>query len=288
MVDLPRRVEALLAGPVACAFMLLVEENRLSPEDAAAPPLAWELAAEAVETTSPWAPRDQTALFETLVTRASRLRWMAEALAASPATSWWWQALDRSAQHMPMWNPAASPGPDAIPPLRIPATPASPWERYAQQAETARWTSTVIGGRSSLATAIAREVGDLGFLRWDRLVPVTAPQDARLAEIHGPDDWHRLCVEHPAESGPNTPPHAVGLVPDWSLIAAQHDGVHLSFGGLLTTLWRTITSDAGATTLWAWDSESTQWLRDVLIEGPPIPFSEDDHIGPYLVGLREP
>lgn len=62
--------------------------------------------------------------------------------------------------------------------------------------------------------------------------------------------------------------------------------MHLSFGGFLTTQWRTITSDAGSTTLWAWHHESTHWVRDVLVSGEIVPFELDRHKGAELTRLQ--
>jgi hypothetical protein len=40
--------------------------------------------------------------------------------------------------------------------------------------------------------------------------------------------------------------------------------VHLSFFGLLTTLYTPLTQDGITTTLWAWLSERTLWLRNAF------------------------
>ncbi len=117
---------------------------------------------------------------------------------------------------------------------------------------------------------------------------------ARVFEIHRPSDWARLVTEYsrPADPHPGwelpgvnqrsswlTPltqlPHqravrtSIGrhLVPDWSLVAADVDGVHLTWAGLITTEG-TITDlgDGAVTMLRYWFSERTHWLNDVFEE----------------------
>lgn len=286
-MDVEQRVDALLAGPTACTFLLLVQANGLDPVDAASPSLAFDIAAETNAATNPWATDDVAATLDELQERARRLRPLARELATTPASNWWWAGLDRRAQHEPLWKPSDPLGRDVVVPLVSPTEPPSSWERYAQKSRTGRWTSTVRNGRSAMSAAIARGVGDyLGGSEWSTLTSVVVPDQVPVREIHSPYDWHALCVDHPAVDDQGTPLPAGGLVPDWSAVAREVAGVHVSFGGFLTTHWRTVTSDAGSTTLWAWHHESTHWIRDVLVRGETVPFALDEHEGTELTRLE--
>jgi hypothetical protein len=121
---------------------------------------------------------------------------------------------------------------------------------------------------------------------------------ARVLEIHRPQDWTMLVATHPATGrshpewelpGLNQHPgelreltaipgqHASRtsihrhLVPDWALVAADYDGVHLSWAGFLTT--EGFVSDLGdgdVAMLRYWFSERTHWLTDAF--GEPVPL----------------
>ena len=61
------------------------------------------------------------------------------------------------------------------------------------------------------------------------------------------------------------------LVPDWAAVAADYDGVHVSWAGFLTAEGYVSDLDGGdVTMLRYWFSERTLWLRDVF--GEPIPL----------------
>ena len=93
--------------------------------------------------------------------------------------------------------------------LVTPSEPPINWERYALKPKSWLFTSTRIGDISPMAAAIDSGVGDLRlgdeeppFAIWR----MNVDESARIFEIHSPNDWHRLCVEYPAEgnSGDNS------------------------------------------------------------------------------------
>jgi hypothetical protein len=129
--------------------------------------------------------------------------------------------------------------------------------------------------------------------RWS--VPIERP--VHLWEIHHPADWVRLVATYPAAGshydgwelpGINQHRHEVDgllgiagqhgvriagrqLVPDWAAVAADFDGVHLSWAGFITTEGYVTDLDGGdVTMLRYWFSERTLWLRDVF--GEPVPL----------------
>ena len=118
--------------------------------------------------------------------------------------------------------------------------------------------------------AIFERVGD-----WDRpehyqRSHAVVDPGASVFEVASPADWHALCTTMPRENRPS--PAGTGLlVPDWRRVANEYDGVHLTFGGLLTTPYVRTHSAAGTTRLWSWDAEFTIWVTDVVRPGPLLP-----------------
>jgi hypothetical protein len=129
--------------------------------------------------------------------------------------------------------------------------------------------------------------------RW--ALPIERP--VHVWEIHHPADWTRLVATYPAAGGsydgwelPGVNQHrghveallAVEgqhgvrisgrqLVPDWAAVAADYDGVHLSWAGFLTAEGYVSDLAGGdVTMLRYWFSERTLWLRDAF--GDPIPL----------------
>ena len=131
--------------------------------------------------------------------------------------------------------------------------------------------------------------------RWR--IPVNS--DARIWEIHAPEDWTRLVEKYPKVAngphsgwelpGPNqhvsdskmlrsiTGQHAVRteigvhLVPDWPAVAEDFDGIHLSWAGFLTTEgFVSDLSNGSVAMMRYWGSEHTLWLRDVFAQAVPL------------------
>ncbi|MEM9514989.1 MAG: hypothetical protein AAGA42_09025 [Actinomycetota bacterium] len=122
------------------------------------------------------------------------------------------------------------------------------------------------------------------------------PSGARVAEIHRPEDWAQLVMEHPRVGGPYPEWELPGinqrrarltsllsvpgqraarvtmrnqLVPDWRSVADAYDGVHLSWAGFLTSEGCvTELPDGDVTILRYWGSDRTLWLNDVF--GDPV------------------
>ena len=249
--------------------MLVMEAEGLSVADVAQPTVAFAVAAAASDATNPWATDHPQQVMAELRQRAHHLDAVATELAGSPATAWWWSDLDRGAQQELGWPTIDRP------PLRVPDGPPSGWERYAHKHATAPITSTKFGDWSCLGYATVSGVGDLPPARETSLHEATVAPGASVVEIHGADDWHQLCHRHPARRPAASPLSRDELVPNWSLVARRHAGVHLSFGGWLAALWNTVTSEEGSTTMWALEGECTMWLRDVLHRGAAVPFPAD-------------
>ena len=142
----------------------------------------------------------------------------------------------------------------------------------------------------------AWEIDDEPISRWH--LPLRP--DVRLFEIHRPGDWAGLVARYPQVArfphagwelpGPNQSHSDVRglvaggyrhgardevvahLVPDWRAVAADFDGVHLSWAGFLTTEgYISDLADGSVTMLRYWSSERTLWLADVFGEPQPLP-----------------
>ena len=123
-------------------------------------------------------------------------------------------------------------------------------------------------------------------------------RDARVFEMHRPVDWVRLVSAYPANGWPHPEWELPGInqrpselsdllavdrqhgartsirrhvVPDWTTVADDLDGVHLSWAGFLTTEgYVSDLGDGDVAQLRYWFSERTHWLHDVF--GDPVPL----------------
>jgi hypothetical protein len=95
---------------------------------------------------------------------------------------------------------------------------------------------------------------------------------ARVYDVDSAADWHSLVQRY---RDPATRPgsddslrNAAGIdngpAPASSTAADGYDGVHLTFAGLRAGLYVPRTTEDVSTTLWAWNWESTHWLRSVF------------------------
>lgn len=257
------RAEALLAGPTACAFLLLVDANGLAPAEAARPPLAFALAAHACHATDPWGVDDIERETIRVRERAQSLRPMAEAFVEGSDASWWWSDLDR--QHQEVREPR-----HRIELTGTDRSSTSNWAAYAQRSNAGAWTSTVFGGTSGLAIATASGVGDLDPDEAHTFLPATISAEARVFDVHDPTDWHALAVRFPTESA-----YDDRIEPDWSEVASTFDVVHLSFAGLLTARWTDHRDARGLSRLWTWEAESSHVLNEAAL-GDPIALAVTD------------
>ena len=123
--------------------------------------------------------------------------------------------------------------------------------------------------------------------------------DARVWDIDAPEDWVRLVQHYPRVAPrphvgwelPSPNQHradtkrlrslatqhavriepAVHVMPDWERVAADFDGVHLSWAGFLGTEgYVSDMNNDSVAMLRYWGSERTLWLRDVFDEPEPL------------------
>jgi hypothetical protein len=263
MTNIDERAAALLKSPLGCAFLWRAEATGLTAEEIAEPINTLYLGAEAAILTEVWRT-DRDEILKEVLQRGPQHADLARALLEEPATGWF-SSLDRVHQ---VWVPRDGTPPDSAR-LITPVQPPSHWERYAQKAAGAFYTSTFIQGTSSMFATIDGGVGDIRVGYAGPPYPfwlLMADASAQVFEIDGPLAWHNLCVSYPADGGTDrgTPDFSGDkgrLVPDWSAVAADWHAVHLTFGGWLTAEQVRVESSSGWTYHWAWDAEQTMWFR---------------------------
>lgn len=114
---------------------------------------------------------------------------------------------------------------------------------------------------------------------------------ARIAEIQRPEDWADLCRRYPLDVTAQrrqvwfetTGRKGCWVIPDWSRVAEEFDGVHVGLAGYLCTAGRVIdvaeshlgedpgtvptagnTDDRTASLVAGWHPDTTFWLNDVI------------------------
>ncbi len=108
---------------------------------------------------------------------------------------------------------------------------------------------------------------------WKRAVirSVSIPPGARVYEVDGPQAWADLCRRFPIEATAQkrhdwyqTTGHSGRwVVPDWTRIADQYDGVHLTVTGYLAAAGTAIdVDDNTASVIAGWAPDETYWLTD--------------------------
>ena len=268
--------DALLRCPVGCNFLRAIQRDNVPLSDALAPTQAFAYAAVALEPLSPWSP-----IFDWTVpaalTEGARLSSLAREVASHPAASWWTAPMDRTRQVFVIDDERAA-GMESSERNRG-------WEDYAQRHSHWRLTSTLHGEYSCADVVIAGPIGDWPSSSEQRRFVAEIGESARVLEISTPEDWHSLCVSFPRVNRNTNTPDYVGvgtLVPDWSLVAEQWHGVHMTFAGLLTIPLVRWSTAAGDTMMWSWDTEGTMWLPgEFLRGGARLPtFGDDDFTFP--------
>ncbi len=240
------------------------------------------------------------------------LRPVAEALLLSPGTAWWSSPCASADQHLADARDVAGdtyepPDPDVRGELsRTMADEAEREERLnrhdpvgfppAARMENVDWcdwscpptpwrTSRSVPGRPALPAL---------SLIWDwhgdgshhpRYWDLHVDRAARIYEITGTDAWVSLVDRYPRDvtltrRGPWWEPTGwtgAWLLPDWAVMAADFDGVHLTVTGFLEASQRLLPVTGGRTTLVRWEPDETFWLNPVVrLDSSPKDWHEDD------------
>lgn len=239
----------------------------------------------------PWMP-DAPAKISSAYRQAERRAPIAEAVAARFGE----QLHAPLDPDMQQWFSDGSPGIETIAPLfrnfdDVYGAGEFPWAGL--------WTATDPPPEAipEMVGAWEQETGPI--TRW--WMPVRP--EARVFEIHRPQDWARLVTSHPRPALPHpgwelpginqhyaeispllAPPEQRAtrvsvrhhVVPDWQAVAGQYDGIHLSWAGFITSEGCIVElGDGDVTMLRYWFSERTAWLADVFGQPSSAP---DPHI----------
>ena len=287
MVDIGTRTAELLNSVVGCAFLVALEESGLTPADAADRNTALRMAAACADYVHRFnSDHDVVAPGVLHLARGKADR--ARALIEHPDTAWWFSDIDHRGQswlsiHGTLDRFIYGTPPNTMAWLRL-ESPATGWEVKAQKPSGNQVTSTLYAPYlSSTLMAYEKRTGDylcqFPLARWS----VRFPEQVRVFEVHGPSDWHDLCVRYPARGREDD-----RLVPNWGAVSEEWDGVHLSLGGLLTSEQNRYESSDGWTMLDFWHAEQTYWLRGMSTEVKRQPDFDRGVGPPPIRGLRFP
>ena len=275
MTDSKTQVEHLLNSVLGCAFLVALDENGLTPDDAADPNTSLRLAAACADSVDKYGP-DYESVAPGVLALASEKAALARALIEHPGTAWWFEPVDLNRQTWLSIHGTPDKFIYGTPPntdeWRSPKNPSARWECYAQKPLSNQHTSTLYGPRlTSQLIAYDARVGDYYCMFPLAWWAMRFPQDARVFEVNSPSDWHELCVRYQARGTEDD-----RLVPNWGAVSEEWDGVHLSLGGLLTTEQGRYESPAGWTMLESWHAEQTYWLRSLEIDTERLPDFNPD------------
>lgn len=217
----------------------------------------------------------------------------ADALLSRPATQWWDAVVDRSDQWAVDFDYAGAEAGNTIrPDVRTFRARALAEEERARidrpsdptESISGSWWSTPLVPLASFSTT--RRLGEDGpvglhlvedSMGWAdaRATPVRIDSSARVYEISDADDWAELCRRFPLEVTASrrhdwyrtTGRIGDWVIPDWSAVGEQFDGVHLSAAAYLLAAGVPISVDGESASLIAgWNPDETWWFRPEAIE----------------------
>jgi hypothetical protein len=276
------RTALAMRTPTAAATFVRARDEGLSADDMADPAVALAIASAAMEDLSPWTGSASSARASALE-EVTPLEALASAVMSDARNEWWWSDLRRDRQ---VW---VSDEAIDLTDFELPASAAQPgWENYAQHPAfddcVVTSTELLVPEVDEIRSGVHNELAHTVPTDWYPPYPlhqatVSVRAYARVFEIHQPQAWHALAARYGDAEGYRGPDQNLlasaaidhGPAPDWRRVAVDWDGVHLSFFGLLTTLYTPITTDDVSTTLWAWSSERTLWLRSAFDAVTPLP-----------------
>ncbi|MBM7415561.1 MULTISPECIES: hypothetical protein [Nocardiaceae] len=237
-----------------------------------------------------WQPPDGQDVLAATESVRTELRRIAEHVAASPHTQWWWTGLVTTDQWMVGWeNPDAgfpddSSAPSTAELLRDYAVRTVEQEERAAR-ERPTDPSAAYGGqwwscpptRSSTRLLSDGTPSELWFVEdgmgWERAVSrrLHVPEGVRVYEVDGAQAWAELCRRFPVTVTAQkrhdwyntTGRDGRWVMPDWQLVAEHYDGVHLTVGGYLVAAGTAIgVDDDTASVIAGWAPDETYWLTD--------------------------
>ena len=266
-MDVQDRLTRLLTAPIGVLFMVGATQTDLDRHDIRDPRVCFHLATEGANLIERW-NTERTSTIEATARTAAALRIGADPIPWLDGVSWWFDPIGLDSQ---VWVSLSGGPPD------LGAWGLSPAQK-GDQTPDANTTSTLRQGISS-------EIIDL-----DHLFGITPRYPmacwrlnidprVRVFEIEGPEGWHDLCLRYPVRWNVQDRWDQHILVPDWRAVAEEWDGVHLSFGGWLTTEQVRYRTEHGESMMEFWNGEKTFWLRPIDAEFAQLPPRDRDTLG---------
>jgi aldose 1-epimerase len=284
------RADQLIASPAGCVLLLIAEKHNLTPEDLAKPEIGLFAIGTALGEIIPWRG-DHDLTVAGALRHGPRLRQRALELVNHPDIAWWWAPIDRDNQLWLRFPEDEGPWPTPETMVR-PTDPRSRFDAYVHAPRPQLVTANASGDLSSELAVFLSHASDRGMEYPIHRRRVTIRPDARVLDIDSAQDWHDLVRRYPANGTHSTHPddtntpwgQADGLmVPDWSLVAQDWDGIHITLWGLLTAIQVRVTSDIGWTEPWAWEGAHAillDWVFDTVEELPAIEDNRNVQEGP--------
>lgn len=300
--DIDARVDDLVRSPLGCAFLLSVDYSGVSPAEAVKPSVSLMGLADAVAETTIWSS-DYARLIRYLALKSEALKPLARAILEHPGSDWWFAPIDRKAQ---VWAARAENASAAPTQARFASPSNNRWATWENRPNKGGlYTATLFDGETALFAALDSGVSELSvdFKSPAACWRLIASESARVYEITSPMDAHELCARYPTRGRscgdylrlfpvkriePNADTDEKSfLTVDWEAAAKDWDGVHLTFGGLLTSDSVRIASSAGWSMLMFWDLEQTLWLRWAFdtVERMPDYRKTDPSVDDIMLGF---
>ena len=213
---------------------------------------------------------------------------VANHITESPLTDWWTTSLALEDQWFVRWtdDPYMDGGESASETLllwrhRVPINEDEAF-RVRPNDPTANWTGewwsippiTLINSSRSLDDGTPAGLWyseDTGGMEWATARQLKFPGTVRMLDIDGATTWAELCRRYPLEVTAqkrhdwyrSTGRDGRWLVPDWSMVARDFEGVHLTVAGYLAASGTVIqVDDEFASTIAGWNPDQTWWLTD--------------------------
>jgi hypothetical protein len=158
-----------------------------------------------------------------------------------------------------------------------PEDPSAPWSGH--------WWSAPVPSRIPSTTRSIPGLGAVGLVLVEdgsgqgnaRCWPVAPRPGARVYEISSPENWTELVGRYQIDVSKSrrhdwwrsTGWAGRWVIPDFAVVAADYDAVHLSVAGYLTTAGRALSVNDGRTVLAGWDPDRTFWLTGILAASGP-------------------
>lgn len=237
-----------------------------------------------------WQEPDGEELLAATPVMRDALHPIAAQVAAGSGVAWWTAPVDRAAQwsvefENPRTPPADGPSQELLARWRDAESRHEDDARAERPADVrANWSGHWWSTPPNELTRTTRSLGERGPVGlwlvedgfgWERAtaVPVPVPDDAVVLEIDGPAAWADLCRRFPLDVTASrrhdwyrvTGVDGAWVIPDWSRVAEEYDGVHVTVAGYLATAGRAVPVDDGcATVLAGWGPDETCWLTDAV------------------------